>query len=51
MENNYFNLEEGDKLVGCAGGKNFAVVSSQQGKIYATGYVFYRHFSACRHNT
>ena len=51
MENNYFNLEEGDKLVGCAGGKNFAVVLSQQGKIYATGYVFYRHFSACRHNT
>ena len=50
MENNYFRIEEGDKLVGCAGGKNFAIVCTERGKVFATSYMFYRYFSECRHN-
>ena len=41
---NYFRLEDGDKIVDCTGGKNFTAVVTEQGKIYAASYMFYRHF-------
>ena len=50
MPNNFFRIDEGDKLVDVAGGKNFAIVMTERGKIYATGYMFWQYFSNCRHN-
>jgi len=41
---NYFRLEDGDKIVDCCGGKNYTAVVTEQGKIYAAGYIFYRNF-------
>ena len=46
---NYFSIEAGDKIVGCAGGKNFLIVMTKNGKVYATSYMFFRYFSGCRH--
>ena len=51
MENNYFRIEDGDKLMDVAGGRNQAIVATERGKIYATSYMFYRHFNDCRHNS
>jgi len=50
MPNNFFRIDQGDKLVDVAGGKNFSIVMTEQGRIYATGYMFWRYFSECRRN-
>mmetsp|Transcript_21015 Transcript_21015/g.28264 ORF Transcript_21015/g.28264 Transcript_21015/m.28264 type:complete len:249 (+) Transcript_21015:2219-2965(+) len=47
---NYFRMEAGDKIVDCCGGKNFVAVVTEQGKIFAAGYIFYRNFQGCRSN-
>lgn len=43
-------MEEGDRIVDVAAGKHFVAVTSEQGKVYASGYIFYRNFSECRYN-
>ena len=47
---NYFRIEAGDKLIDCCGGKHYCAVATQNGKIYAAGYVYYRNFEGCRNN-
>ena len=38
-------------MVDVCGGKNFTVVATERGKIFATGYMFWRQFyQECRHN-
>ena len=44
-------LEEGDKMIDLACGKHYTAVATQNGKVYATGYLFYRAFSSCRRNS
>lgn len=51
MGENYFRIEDGDKLVDVCGGKNFTAVVTERGKIFATSYMFYRKFTECRHNS
>ena len=50
VENNFFKMAEGDKIVDICGGKCHMAVATSEGKIYGSGYTFYRHFSSCRHN-
>ena len=47
---NYFKIPDGDKLVGCAGGRNFLVVCTKEGRVYASGIMLWEHFESCRHN-
>lgn len=51
LPKDFFPLEEGDRIVDVTAGKHFTAVTTEQGKVYATGYIFYRHFSTeCRYN-
>ncbi len=50
LPDNFFRLEEGDQIVDIGAGKHHMIVATQHGKIYASGYIFYRYFSECRHN-
>ena len=50
IENTYFRYEEGDKMIDVCGGKNFTVVATERGKIFATSYMFWRQFQECRYN-
>ena len=43
-------MADNDKIIDYCGGKNFTAVVTEQGKIYAASYIFYRNFSACRSN-
>ena len=51
LEDNFFRLEDGDKVTDIAGGKCHVVIATQNGKIYGSGYTFYRHFSNCHFNS
>ncbi len=44
-------MEEGDRILDVAAGKHNFTVATEQGKIYASSYIFYRHFEKCRFNT
>lgn len=50
LPENFFQMEEGDRIVDVAAGKHFVAVTSEQGKVYASGYIFYRRFAECRYN-
>lgn len=50
IENNFYRLEEGDKIVDLTAGKHYTAAVTERGKVYCGGYVFYRHFSDCRYN-
>ena len=39
-----------EKYVDVSGGKHFVAVVTESGKLYASGYTFYRAFSSCRFN-
>ena len=43
-------MEDGDKMIDVTGGKNFVAVATERGKVYGSGYMFYRHFQECRSN-
>jgi alpha-tubulin suppressor-like RCC1 family protein len=47
---NLWPLASDDKLIDVDGGKHFMVACSQKGKVYASGYMFYRAVSEIRHN-
>lgn len=47
----FFRNDEDDKLVDVVGGKSHTVVMTEKGRVFATGYTFYREFSGCRSNT
>ena len=49
-QNNWFRLPEGEKITDIAGGKNFMIVATQNGRVWASSYMFYRYFSSCREN-
>ena len=42
--NNFYRVEEGDKYVDIAAGKHYTAVVTAKGKIYASGYIFFRYF-------
>ena len=50
IENTYFRYEEGDKMVDVCGGKNFTIIATERGRIFATSYMFWRQFQECRYN-
>ena len=43
-------MADNDKIVDICGGKHYTALVSEQGKVYASGYVFYRNFNGCRSN-
>ena len=47
---NFYRLEDDDKIHDITAGKHYTAVVTEQGKVYAAGYIFYRHFSGCRYN-
>lgn len=51
LANDFFPKAENDKIIDCAGGKSQIVIATEQGKVYGTGYLFYRRFNNCRHNS
>ena len=50
IENNFFVMDEGDKMIDVTGGKNFVAVATERGKVYGSSYMFFRHFQECRSN-
>ena len=50
ITDNFYRLEDGDSIVDLTAGKHYTAVATANGKIYAGGYIFYRHFQDCRHN-
>lgn len=50
IENNFYRIEEGDKIVDLTAGKHYTAAVTERGKVYCGGYVFFRHFGDCRYN-
>ena len=48
---NFFRVEDGDTIVDMTAGKHYTAVVTANGKLLASGYIFYRHFQECRLNT
>lgn len=50
-ETNVFSSITGDeKIVDVTGGKHFIAIVTESGRLFASGYIFYRNFRSCRHN-
>lgn len=47
---NFFRLEDGDQIVDIGAGKHHVIVATKNGKVYASGYIFWRYLSDCRYN-
>lgn len=47
---NFFRLDEDDRISDVTAGKHYTAVATDKGKIYASSYIFYRHFTGCRYN-
>ena len=50
VRENFYRLEDGDKMIDVACGKHYTTVATKNGKVYASGYIFYRHFNDSRRN-
>lgn len=46
----YYRLEEGEKIVDITAGKHYTAIVTDRGRVKCGGYIFYRHFSSCRYN-
>ena len=50
VRDNFYPMEEGDSIVDLTGGRHYTAIATKNGKVYASGYMFYRVFSGCRRN-
>ena len=46
-----FPRDQADKIVDVSLGKHFIMIVTESGKVYGSGYVFYRYLSRCRENS
>ena len=50
IKKDFFRNDEDDKLIDVVGGKNYTAVLTEKGKVFASSYIFWRHFAGCREN-
>ena len=48
--NDYYRLEENERIVDITAGKHYTAIVTDRGRIKCGGYIFYRYFSDCRYN-